>query len=284
MASKQLAGTKTHTQPQGRVRRRVAGEPPLPVLRQGRRRGGAPRRGRPLQGHGGRRDRARARAPRLPQAGGRSGDRAPHRQHREEPEERRRRRDARVRDHVPGHGQGGPRGGLRRHRRVVRDPRQGREVARGPLRQGARRRSTSDTPPPGSPSRPLACGRGGEADARLLEERSRERDRPSAGRAAGPQSPRPALLRAARPGGGAPPHLPDLPRVPHVRGLLRLVPDAVQGASTATSRPARPRAPRSSPRPTSRPSAISAGSASSATSSAPTPRTRPPRSCSTSPG
>jgi hypothetical protein len=72
--------------PQGRLRGRVAGEPPLPVLRQGGRRGGPPGRRGPVQGHGGRRDRPRARPPRLPQAGGRPGDGPADRQHREEPQ------------------------------------------------------------------------------------------------------------------------------------------------------------------------------------------------------
>ena len=95
-----------------------------------------------LQGHRRRRDRPRARPPRLPEAGRRSGDRPADRQHREEPQGRRRRRDARVRDDVPGHGEDRARRGLRRHRRVVRDARQGREVPRRPLPEGARHART----------------------------------------------------------------------------------------------------------------------------------------------
>ena len=48
-------------------------------------------------------------------------------------------RDPRVHRHVPGHGEDRPRGGLRRDRRLVRDARQGREVARRPVHQEAAR-------------------------------------------------------------------------------------------------------------------------------------------------
>ena len=129
------------TEPQGGVRRRVAGEPPLPLFREGRRRRGLPRDRRQLQGDGRRRDRPRARSPRLPEAGRRPGDGPADRQHREEPQGLRRRRDLRVRDDVPGHGEVRARRGLRRHRRVVRDAREGREEPRGPLHEDARRSS-----------------------------------------------------------------------------------------------------------------------------------------------
>ena len=126
-------------QPQGRVRRRIAGEPPLPLFReQGRRRRPERRRGAvPLDRR--RRDRPRARPPRLPRAGRRSGDRPADRQLAPEPEGRGRRRDARVHRHVPGHGEVGARRRLRRDRRLVRDAGEGRALARQPLPEGARR-------------------------------------------------------------------------------------------------------------------------------------------------
>ena len=71
-------------------------------------------------------------------AGRRPGDGPADRQHGEEPQGRDRRRDARVRDDVPGHGEERPRRGLRRHRRVVRDAREGREEPRGSLPEDAR--------------------------------------------------------------------------------------------------------------------------------------------------
>ncbi len=56
-----------------------------------------------------------------------------------EPEGRGRRRDARVHRHVPRHGEVGARRGLRRDRRLVRDAREGRAVAREPVPEGAGR-------------------------------------------------------------------------------------------------------------------------------------------------
>ena len=69
-------------EPEGRVRRRIAGQPPLPLLRsEGGRRGPERRRGAvPLDRRG--RDRARARPPRVPGAGGRPGHRPADRPHR----------------------------------------------------------------------------------------------------------------------------------------------------------------------------------------------------------
>ncbi len=71
-----LEGTKTHQQPEGGLRRRVAGEPPLPLLRARSPTSKAcPDVAGTLQGHGGRRDRPRPRSPGLPEAGRRSGHR-----------------------------------------------------------------------------------------------------------------------------------------------------------------------------------------------------------------
>ena len=58
---------------------------------------------------------------------------------RAEPQGGDRRRDARVHRHVPGHGEVRARRGLRRDRRLVRDAREGRALAREPLPEGARR-------------------------------------------------------------------------------------------------------------------------------------------------
>ena len=100
-----LKGTQDPQEPQGRVRGRVAGEPPLPLLRQAGRHRGLPRRRRPVPRHRRGRDRPRARPPRLPEAGRRPGHRQADRLHRQEPGRRRRRRDLRVHRDVPGHGE-----------------------------------------------------------------------------------------------------------------------------------------------------------------------------------
>ena len=68
----------------------------------------------------------------------RSGDRPADRRHRRQPQGRDRRRDARIHRHVSGHGAHRARGRLRRDRRLVRDPGQGREEPRRPLPEGAR--------------------------------------------------------------------------------------------------------------------------------------------------
>src|SRR3954469_10731187 len=126
-------------QPQGRVRRRIAGEPPLPLLRcESRRRGperclGAlslDRRGR---------DRPRARAPGIPGSRGRPGDQSADRAHARQPEGGGGGRDARVHRHVSGDGKAGARRGLRRDRRLVRDAGKGRAQPRQSLPEGARR-------------------------------------------------------------------------------------------------------------------------------------------------
>ena len=127
--AKDLNGNQDPPEPEGRLRRRVAGEPPLPLLREGRRRRGLPRGRRQLPRHRRRRDRPRPRPPRLPEAGRRPGHGPADRRHRAEPQGRHRRRDPRVHRHVPGHGQDRARRGLRRDRRLVRDAGQGREVA-----------------------------------------------------------------------------------------------------------------------------------------------------------
>src|SRR5678815_3832287 len=125
-------------QPEGRVRRRVAGQPPLPVFRRQGRRRGPERRGRavPLDRRG--RDRARARPPRVPRGGGRSGDESADWKDAGKSESGGGGRDARVHRHVSGHGEVGARRGLRRDRRLVRDAGQGREEPRQPLPEGAR--------------------------------------------------------------------------------------------------------------------------------------------------
>ena len=135
---KALKGTQDPHEPQGSVRRRVAGEPSLPLFRQGRRRRGSPRHRRPVPRHRRGRDRPRARPPRLPEAGRRSGDGRADRRHREEPQGVDRRRDLRVHADVPGLRQDRARRGLRGDRRVVRDAGARREVARRPLPEGPR--------------------------------------------------------------------------------------------------------------------------------------------------
>ena len=126
-------------QPEGRLCRRIAGQPPLPVFREQGRRRRPERRGGAVPLHRRRRDRPRARPPRVPRAGRRPGHRPADRPDARQPEGRGRRRDARVHRHVPGHGQDGARRRLRRDRRLVRDAGQGRALARQPL---SRRRST----------------------------------------------------------------------------------------------------------------------------------------------
>ena len=89
------------------------------------------------------------------QAGRRPGHGAPDRRHRREPQGVGRGRDPRVHRHVPGHGEDRPRGGLLRDRRLVRDARQGREVARRPLPEDARHHRLDASPPRrGRPSTP----------------------------------------------------------------------------------------------------------------------------------
>src|SRR6267143_1137937 len=124
--------------PQCRVRRRIAGQPPLPLLRrQGRRRRPERRLGAvPIDG--GRRDRARAREPRVPRGGGRSGHQPADRPHARQPEGGGGRRNPRVHRHVSRHGEAGARRRLRRDRRLVRDARQGRAQPRQPLPEGPR--------------------------------------------------------------------------------------------------------------------------------------------------
>ena len=137
MAGKSLKGTQEPREPQGGVRGRVAGEPPLPLLRARRGHRGLPGHRGPVQGHRRRRDRPRVRAPRLPEGGRRPRHRRAHRQDGEEPEGGGRGRDLRVHADVPRHGQDRARRGLRRAGGVVRDAGQGGEVPRRPLRQGS---------------------------------------------------------------------------------------------------------------------------------------------------
>ena len=68
----------------------------------------------------------------------RSGDRPADRRHRRQPQGLDRGRDARIHRHVSGHGPHRARGRLRRNRRLVRDPGQGREEPCRPLPEGAR--------------------------------------------------------------------------------------------------------------------------------------------------
>ena len=81
----------------------------------------------------------------------------------QEPQGVGRRRDPRVHRHVPGHGEDRARGGLRRDRRLVRDARQGREVARRPLPEDARhasaRRAARAAGGPGRARRPRRARR-----------------------------------------------------------------------------------------------------------------------------
>src|SRR5438132_4071207 len=123
-------------EPEGRIRRREPGEPALSLLRQAGRRGGPSGPRRTLPGHGGRRDRARPRPPRVPPGSRRSGHRRADRRYREEPQGRRSGRDVRVHADVPGLRQAGARGRLRGDRRVVRDAGEGGEGARRPVREG----------------------------------------------------------------------------------------------------------------------------------------------------
>ena len=86
-----------------------------------------------------RRDRPRARAPRLPGSGRRPGDRSADRLVAPEPEGRGGRRDARIHRHVPGDGQVGARRGVRGDRGLVRDAGESRALARQSVPEGARR-------------------------------------------------------------------------------------------------------------------------------------------------
>src|SRR5205809_1096595 len=125
-------------EPQGGVRRRIAGQPPLSVFR---REGGRRRPERRLGAvplHGRRRNRARARAPRVSRGGGRSGDQPADRPHARQPEGGGGRRNPRVHRHVSRYGEAGARRRLRRDRRLVRDARQGRAQPRQPLPEGPR--------------------------------------------------------------------------------------------------------------------------------------------------
>ena len=92
----------------------------------------------------------------------RSGHRPAVRRHRGQPEVGHRRRDPRVHRHVPGHGQGRPRGRLRRDRRLVRDPGQGRALARQPLPEGAGRAAAE-------PDRAMAAPAGIAASPRSVD-------------------------------------------------------------------------------------------------------------------
>src|SRR6185436_6547142 len=126
-------------QPESSVRRRIAGEPPLPVFRRESRRRGPQRRLRAVSLHRRRRDRPRAWPPRVHGSRGRPGDQLADRPHAREPESRRRGRDARVHRHVSRHGEAGARRGLQRDRRLVRDARQSRAQPRQPVPEGPRR-------------------------------------------------------------------------------------------------------------------------------------------------
>src|SRR6266513_3670006 len=125
-------------QPQGRVRRRIAGQPPLSLLRRQGRRGRPERRLGAIPLHGGRRDRARARAPRVSRGGGRSGDQPADRPYTRQLEGGGGGRNPRVHRHVSWHGEAGARRRLRRDRRLVRDARQGRAQPRQPFPESPR--------------------------------------------------------------------------------------------------------------------------------------------------
>src|SRR5207302_10549166 len=129
-------GKQEPHEPEGSLRGGVAGEPALPVLRAGRRHRGLPGHGGAVQGHRGRGDGARLRPPRFPQGSRGPGDERAVREDGEQPPVGGRGRDLRVHPDVPGHGQDGPRRGLPRAGRVVRDAREGREVPRRPVHEG----------------------------------------------------------------------------------------------------------------------------------------------------
>ena len=221
----ELKGTQDPPEPEGRVRRRVAGEPPLPLLREGRRRRGLPRDRRQLPRHRRRRDRPRARPPRLPEAGRRSGDRTcrsatPRRTSR--PPSPARRTSTR---HVPGHGEDRARGGLRRHRRLVRDAREGREVARRPLREDARaiadRRSRTARRDPQGVARSAVTGRAEARPTTRHDATLRAHLVPA--RPTGSPTTRPSRSTGTRRRSSKEiaARLRDLPRLPHVLQVLR---------------------------------------------------------------
>jgi hypothetical protein len=118
--------TPTSRTPSPASRRRTAATSTSPRSPTSR----ATRRSRQLPRHRRGRDRPRARPPRLPQAAWVIPPPACRSAAPRQPPRRGRRRDPRVHRHVPGHGEDRPRRGLRRDRRLVRDPREGREVPR----------------------------------------------------------------------------------------------------------------------------------------------------------
>jgi serine/threonine protein kinase len=137
-------GQQDREESEGRLRRRVPGQPPLSLLRsQGRRRRLQRRVGRvPLDRR--RRDRPCARPPRVPR--GRRAIRPPacrSARHEAEPQGLDRRRDPRVHRHVPGHGQAGA-----RRRLHARSPTGSRRSPRPSVRTptASRRRSTRCDP------------------------------------------------------------------------------------------------------------------------------------------
>ncbi len=152
-----------------------------------------------------------------------------------EPEGVGRGRDPRVHRHVPGHGEDRPRGGLPRDRRLVRDPRQGREVARRPLPEDAvarqsRRAAHAAGGRLAAPVRPRRPRR--PPHARRQDRRHHEPDRQAgflpADRRAFLRPRGGALLGRRGPAGGGHADLRGLPRLPHVLQVLRQLPDPVR--------------------------------------------------------
>ena len=139
-----------------------------------------------------------------------------------EPQGRRGGRDPRVHRHVPGHGQDRARRGLRRDRRLVRDPGQGREVPRRPLPEAARRASAEDRP------RVSGLPASRRPDVRRPSPTSRPTGSPTTRRSRVTGTRR-ALHQEISAG------LRDLPRLPHVLQVLRRVPDAVLDCSTSST-------------------------------------------------
>ena len=98
-----------------------------------------------------------------------------------------RRRDSRVHRHVPGDGEVGSRGRLRRNRGLVRDARQGRALAREPLPEGARRRQRLSLTERRRSARRVGRASGRDATLRSpgaeggVRERSRPTGHPSRG-------------------------------------------------------------------------------------------------------
>ena len=144
------------------------------------------------------RDRPRPRPSRLPGRDRRSGHRQAHRADRGQSGGCRGRRDPRVHRHVSRHGAHRPRRGLRRDRRLVRDPGEGGKIPRRALPEGARRARLSPSRPTTATvaARATALGRGGRAPAVLRAGQAKHlgESQVDAGRAEGLQVARARVL------------------------------------------------------------------------------------------